>query len=119
MWYATDDEAENVAMIGLREARKKVQHATTSRMFYKKGENGRERVTSNRSKSIQELKKVTTCDRCGSLGHWEGECPLKRDTAGDRHRVIDPAEVEGSENNRAQETADRKARAKAEVGVSS
>ena len=31
-------------------------------------------MTSNRSKSIQELKNVTTCSRCVGLGHWEDEC---------------------------------------------
>ena len=67
LWYAT---GEYEAMIGLREARKKLQHATKSRRFYKKGDNGRERVTSNRSKSIQELKKVTICNGFGALGHW-------------------------------------------------
>ena len=74
--------------VGPREARKKLQHATKSRRFYKEGDNSRERVMLNRSKSIQELKKVTTCDRCGALGHWEDECPLKghrrRSSPGDR-----------------------------------
>ena len=42
---------------------------------------------------------------------------FKRDTAGDHHRVFDPAEAEGSENNRVQERGHRKARA--EVGESS
>ena len=48
---------------------------------------------------------------------------LIRDTAGDHRRVIDPAEPEGSENNRAQERGHRhvkaRARAKAKVGESS
>ena len=75
LWYATDDKAEYEAMFGLRE---KLQHATTSRRLHKKGDNnGRERVTPNRSKSIQELNKVTTSNRCGALGHWEDECPQK------------------------------------------
>ena len=43
---------------------------------------------------------------------------LKRDSAGDHHRVIDPAEAEGSENKRAQERGHRKARAKAKDGES-
>ena len=45
---------------------------------------------------------------------------LKRDTARDHHRVIDPAEAEVSENNHAQERGHRKAkaRAKAKVGES-
>ena len=43
-------------MIGLREARKNLHHATTSRRFYKeKGGNALEGLTSNISKSIQEL----------------------------------------------------------------
>ena len=44
--------------------------------------------------------------------------PSKRDTAGDHHRVIDPAEAEGSENNRAQERGHRKAKVRpmAKVG---
>ena len=57
LWYATDDKADFEAMIGLREARKELQHATKSRRFSNKGYNWRARVTSNRSKSIQELKK--------------------------------------------------------------
>ena len=88
LWYATDDKAEHEAMIGLREARKKLEHVTKSRLFYKKDDNGRERVTSNRSKSIQGLKKVTTCNRCGALGHWEDEClqrwHRRRSSASDR-----------------------------------
>ena len=35
-----------------------------------------------------------------------------RDTAGNHPRVIDPAEAEGSENNRAQDRGHRKTRAK-------
>ena len=46
-------------------------------------------------------------------------CALKRDTAGDHHRVIDPAEAEGSENNRAHERSHRKVRTRAMVGESS
>ena len=64
-------------MIGLPEARKKLQHATTSTRFYWKGHNSRERLTPNRSKSIQELEKVKTCNRCGALGHWRDGCPQK------------------------------------------
>ena len=88
--------------IGLREARKKLPHATAPRRFYKRGDNSRERLAPNRSTSIQELKKVTTCNRCGAFGHWEDACP-QRDTAGCDHRVIDPADAEGAANNRAQE----------------
>ena len=64
LWYATDDKAECEAKIGLREPRRKRDH-------------GRERLTSNRSTSVQELKTVTTRNRCGALGHWENECPKK------------------------------------------
>ena len=77
LWYATDDKAEYEAMIGLREARKKLQHATTSRRFCKKSDNSRESVAPDRSKSIQELEKVKTCHRCGALDYWEDECPGK------------------------------------------
>ena len=115
LWYATYDRADCQSMIGLREARKKLQHATQSRRFFKNDDNGRERVTSNRPKSVQGLKKVTRCSRCGYFGPWaEGT------TAGDHHRVIDPARAEGSENNRAQGRGHRTAKegAKAKVGES-
>ena len=75
--HAIGDKADYEAMVGLREARKKLQHATTSKRFYKEGDNGRELVTWNRSKFIQVLKKVTTCNRCGAFDHWEDECPHK------------------------------------------
>ena len=113
--YATDGKAEYEAMIGLRKARKKLQHATTSNKFFMKGDDGNERVTSNRSKSIEELKKATTCNRCDALRHWEGDEGLNRDTAGD-HQAIDPVEAEGSENTSAQERGHRKAKARAKVG---
>ena len=45
LWYATDEKADSEAMIGLREVRKKLEHATTSRWLYKKGDNGRARMT--------------------------------------------------------------------------
>ena len=73
--YGTDDKDGYEATIALREARKSLRHGTTSRRFHKRGDNGRERVTSNRSVSTQVLEKVTTCNRCGALGHWEDECP--------------------------------------------
>ena len=41
----------------------------------------------------------------------------KRDTGGDHHRVIDPAEGERPENNRAQEKGHRKAKARAKAKV--
>ena len=64
------DGQEQEALISLRDARKKLQHATKSRRFYPKG-GGRARST---GKSIDELKKVTPCNRCGAIGHWEEDC---------------------------------------------
>ena len=61
------DGQEQEALISLRDARKKLLHATKSRRFYPKG-GGRARST---GKSIDELKKVTPCTRCGAIGHWE------------------------------------------------
>ena len=68
-WYDLDAH-EQEALISLRDARKKLQHATKSRRFYPKG-GGRARST---GKSIDELKKVTPCNRCGAIGHWEEDC---------------------------------------------
>ena len=68
-WYELDGQ-EQEALISLRDARKKLQHATKSRRFYPKG-GGRARST---GKSIDELKKVTTCNRCGAIGHWKEDC---------------------------------------------
>ena len=68
-WYELGGQ-EQEALISLRDARKKLQHATKSRRFYPKG-GGRTRST---GKSIDALKKVTPCNRCGALGHWEAEC---------------------------------------------
>ena len=68
-WYELDGQ-EQEALISLRHARKKLQHATKSRKFYPKG-GGRARST---GKSIDELKKVTPCNRCGAIGHWEEDC---------------------------------------------
>ena len=45
-------------------------HATKSRRFCPKG-GGRARST---GKSIDELKKVTPCNRCGAIGHWKEDC---------------------------------------------
>ena len=68
-WYELDDQ-EQEALISLRDARKKLQHATKPRRFYPKG-GGRARST---EKSIDELKKVTPCNRCGAIGHREEDC---------------------------------------------
>ena len=68
-WYELDDQ-EQEALNSLRDARKKLQHATKSRRFYPKG-GGCARST---GKSIDELKKVTSCNRCGAIGHWEEDC---------------------------------------------
>ena len=67
-WYELDG-LEQEALISLRDARKKLQRATKSRRFYRKG-GGRARST---GKSIDELK-VTPCNRCGAIGHWEEDC---------------------------------------------
>ena len=64
------DAHEQEALISLGDARKKLQHATKSRRFYPKG-GGHARST---RKSIDELKKVTPCSRCGAIGHWEEDC---------------------------------------------
>ena len=69
LWYELDGQ-EQEALISLRDARKKLQHATKSRRFYPKG-GGRARST---GKSIDELKKVTPCNRYGAIGHWEEDC---------------------------------------------
>ena len=68
-WYELDGQ-EQEALISLRDARKKLQHATKSRRFYPKG-GGCARST---GKSIEELKKVTSCNRCGAIGHWREDC---------------------------------------------
>ena len=69
-WYELDGQ-EQEALISLRDARKELQHATKSRIFYPKG-GGHARST---GKSIDELKKVTPCNRCGAIGHWEEDLP--------------------------------------------
>ena len=68
-WYELDGQ-EQEALISLRDARKKLQHATRSRRFYPKG-GCRARST---GKSIEELKKVTSCNRCGAIRHWQEDC---------------------------------------------
>ena len=68
-WYELDGQ-EQEALISLRGARKKLQHATKSRRFYPKC-GGRARST---GKSIDELKKVTPCNRRGAIVHWEEAC---------------------------------------------
>ena len=70
-WYELDGQ-EQEALISLRDARKKLQHATKSRRFYpKKGG----RCARSKGKSIDELKKVTPCNRCGATGHWAHNLP--------------------------------------------
>ena len=68
-WYELDGQ-EQEALISLRDAQKKLQHATKSRRFYPRG-GGRARST---GKSIEELKKVSSCNRCGAIGQWEEDC---------------------------------------------
>ena len=70
-------KTESEAVIGLRETKKKRQHATTSRRIHKKGDNGRERVQPNRLNPRQDLKKVTSCNLCGAVGHREDEWPQR------------------------------------------
>ena len=68
-WYELDGQ-EQEALISQRDARKKLQHATKSRRCDPEG-GGRARST---GKSIDELKNVTPCNRCGAIGHWEEDC---------------------------------------------
>ena len=68
LWYATDDKAEYEAMTGLRETTKETATSDKIAMVVNV-----ERRTEQ--KSIQELRKATTCYQCGALGHWEDECP--------------------------------------------
>ena len=68
-WYELDGQ-EQEALISPRDARKKLQHATKSRIFYPKG-GGHARST---QKSIDDLKEVTPCNRCGAIAHWEEDC---------------------------------------------
>ena len=62
-WYELDDQ-EQEALISLRDVRKKLQHATKSRRFYPEC-GGR---ASSTEKYIDELKNVTSCNRCGAIG---------------------------------------------------
>ena len=100
-WYELDDQ-EQEALISLRDARKKLQHATKPRRFYPKG-GGRARST---GKSIDELKKVTPCNRCGAIGHWEEDC-----THPARSRKKRSPSAKGKESRRfRRETSDGKGR---------
>ena len=69
-WYELDDQ-EQEALISLRDVRNKLQHATKSRRFYPKG-GGRANST---EKSIDELKNVTSCNRCGAIGQIDHSFP--------------------------------------------
>ena len=73
-WYELDDQ-EQEALISLRDVRKKLQHATKSRRFYRKG-GGR---ASSTEKSIDELKKVTSRNRCGAIGQIAHPEAARRD----------------------------------------
>ena len=84
------DGQEQEDLISLRDARKKLQHATKSRRFFSKG-GGRARST---GKSIEELKKVTSCNRCGAIGHWEEDCSQEEISLckGQRKKVVGSGE---------------------------
>ena len=101
-WYKLDGQ-EQEALISLRDARKKLQHATKSRRFYPKG-GGRARST---GKSIDELKKVTPCNRCGAIGHWEEDCTQP---ARSRKKRFSSAKGKGKSRRFRREKSDGKGR---------
>ena len=97
------DGQEQEALISLRDARKKLQHATKSRRFYPKG-GGRAGST---GKSIDELKKVTPCNRCGAIGHWEEDCTQP---ARSRKKIASSAKGKGKSRRFRREKLDGKGR---------
>ena len=101
-WYELDGQ-EQEALISLRDARKKLQHATKSRRFYPKG-GGRARST---GKSIGELKKVTSCNRCGAIGHWEED---SSQLARSRKKISPSAKGKGKSRRFRREKSDGKGR---------
>ena len=98
------DVQEQEALISLRDAREKLQHAKKSRRFYPKG-GGRARST---GKSIDELKKVTPCNRCGAIGHWEEDCTQ---LARSRKKRSPSAKGKGKSRRFRREKSDGKGRA--------
>ena len=64
------DAQEQEALISLRDARKNFNVRRSQEDSIEKG-GGRARST---GKSIDELKKVTPCNRCGAIGHWDEDC---------------------------------------------
>ena len=101
-WYELDGQ-EQEALISLRDARKKLQHATKSKRFYPKG-GGRAMST---GKSIDELQKVTPCNRCGVIGHWEEDCTQ---LARSRKKTSPSAKGKGKSRRFRREKSDGKGR---------
>ena len=68
-----DDKAENEAVIGLRVAREKLQHAATANRFYKTGDNVRDREQPNsnihpRTEEGKDMKSVWCAGTTGKMG---------------------------------------------------
>ena len=69
-WYELDGQ-EQEALISLRDARKKL---TSTCDKIEEILPKRQWPCRSTGKSIDELKKVTPCNRCGAIGHWEQDC---------------------------------------------
>ena len=65
-------QAENEAFALQYKARQKVAEVRKLRQYFKKPETMEER-----KRALQEKMKTSPCHKCGELGHWSRECPMK------------------------------------------
>ena len=82
-WYDELTPTEQELLINLRDAREKLNDSVKNGGFWppdkndKRVDRRKEKGRSSGHCAIDQLKVVTTCNRCGKRGHWESECHPK------------------------------------------
>ena len=90
-------QAANEAFAMQHKAKQKIMEVRKLRQYFRRPERGGD--SEERRRTLQERMKTSPCHRCGEIGHWSRECPLKLNAAAVASNAKGPASAKSAEDD--------------------